>query len=222
MKRNIRLNFASVLLASVCLSWAVVDAQSIDLYTSGNLGNGTGNPKIQRPLSEADWFAHFGPSAILNRATHWTGGFTRGHVALLTHAGNPGNPYRENSVLLWTTNFTAKADIQNLTEISFTQNNNDAENIVPHFAIRVGEQWYVSDKTYEHPGGNQMFYESEFNQIEWSSLSFVPESKLVWNSDDVKSFDELEGTIDGVGLFYEKITERARLRNMRVCVSRDE
>ena len=191
-----------------------VYAALVDLYNPGSLGNGSTDP-IQKPLSNSGWFAHYGSTAVLSQATEWSGGFVQGLVALITHAGtaNAGNPYRTNPVLLWTTNFTATADVQSLSEIRFTQDN---PNVAPRLAIRVGGVWFVSESTFAMVGKDGKSVVKDFGPTKWTALKFNPGSVMELQSEPVTVFSDLKGTLDGVGLFYEKITDRARLRDIRV------
>lgn len=204
-----------ILAGLLSLGVSPVYAALVDLYNPGSLGNGSTDTKFQKPLSSAGWFAHYGPTAVLSQATEWSGGFVQGHVALITHAGtaNAGNPYRINPVLLWTTNFTATADVQSLSEIRFTQDN---PNVVTRLAIRVDGVWFVSESTFAMDGKVGKSVVKDFGSTKWNALKFNPGSVMELQSEPVTVFSDLKGTLDGIGLFYEKITDRARLRDIRV------
>lgn len=213
------MNRSKIIMATVCLylGGIIGGHAATVVYDGKSLGNGTGNARIQMPLSKAKWFASYGPAATESEVINWAEGFVQGHVALVTAADIPSNPYYGNEVLLWTDDLKVPVDFGNLFEIRFIQNNGNADHVIPRVALRVNRQWYVSEETFEHvsPIEKTSLPAEKLAKMKWHLLMFEP-GTIMKKKPKAISFETLAGPVDAIGFFYDKLSGRARIRALLV------
>lgn len=167
-----------------------------------------------RPLADAGWQAHTGPSALPDS-----------QVVMSGSSGSPSNLEAVNSApagneqargflfdnatarsphLLWTKEIDVRLK-GNTTQISWRQSGDASVSV--HVAILVNGTWYVSMKAFVPPATSWGVQTLSLADSEWFALDFTPGERLELGATALLTGDQLQG----IGFFIPALTGKIRL-----------
>ena len=156
-----------------------------------------------QPLSDAGWSIHWGDGEQI--PDYPTGGAALSYVDFAIDVSN-----KAGDLLYWTDECSIDLDSHVITHV--TWDNNANESTAVHFAILIGDDWYVSDEAFAKGAGDL-----DFLNATWQPLLFDPGSELDRPGTTTGlSILELGGSgISAFGL-YDDYGVRHRLDNVTI------
>ncbi|MFA5688895.1 MAG: PEP-CTERM sorting domain-containing protein [Kiritimatiellales bacterium] len=207
---KVKKGFICAMISSVILSF-IAPASAEIIYAQGfanEIGSGSATNK---PMSDYDWETYFGTGAT-------TGSSSVRIYTTPTNAGivnvNAATPYGENIIYgVYQVNaaniqfaFTALTlDRNNYEQITLQFDIRSGTAATHHFAVKIGDDWYVSAATYDSENIRFETHNLVLDTADLIALDFstAPGARTLGLTTTTQNFAAIAGDITAVGFFVD-------------------